>query len=76
MVYVFYVTFQFNLLLMTTPRYLTDLLCSNFWPFIWIFTVSALFVLGDRSNIVCTPPAPFLLGGGLNLLPNFQKDRV
>ena len=31
---------------MTAPRYLTDLLCSNFWLFIWILLRSpALFVL-------------------------------
>ena len=75
MVYVFYVTFQFNLLLMITLRYLTDLLCSNFWPFIWIFTASALFVLGDRSNIVCTP-CPISAGGRVEPPTQFQKDGV
>ena len=31
---------------MTAPRYLTDLLCSNFWLFVWILLrSSALFVL-------------------------------
>ena len=42
--------FQFHLLSMRTPRYLTELLCSNFWLFIWIFKASAFFVIVDRSK--------------------------